>query len=594
MRRGNKIMKALRNITLGLFAGLLCASAFAQSGGTSLLENSRQLRVSPSGERPRSSMYSYLASDEGRAWMQVSGNPKSKALNQRFGEPSPAAVAHAQVRLRQMSSQPRPTGAPSAAQAGPCKTAPGVRFNLEPRVNAVLQNEPTADFILNGAGSGSDLVVQTANDARGNLPPGSAWDGSLSGYYVHTSSSVSTTMDCSVQFEGGLPSFNNTLGLGATSVVADAVHGAFFAADNRFLDGGAIFRAAAADFLNPAKCPNGTHSEAQAESCWMQTPPVQIASTFQEGIYPILAVDERTSGTGAGDVYVVGEGPSVFIVACTNLLKCSSMLTIDTDDNYNNPFVQVRPDGLITISYMQSISGQSFYNQTINFVTCTPGGAPNPPVCGKPTTVATVTALLLAGAEPQGTAAMGFSYTQHANRQESNGNFTTFLVYDDCTNLYTAPPPPNDPLTYCMATRVHMTFSTDNGQTWSTPVSVDNQDGFHFFPTITNDASTATVTIAHYSTEGDYFQHDIRVVLNQVLPGTTTPGSSKPVTTFTSNTNFAMGAAGFDLSMGAVARGTGVAGQSHLYLSFDSISVNGIYNGEPVPDGNNQIELITY
>jgi hypothetical protein len=46
--------------------------------------------------------------------------------------------------------------------------------------------------------------------------------------------------------------------------------------------------------------------------------------------------------------------------------------------------------------------------------------------------------------------------------------------------------------------------------------------------------------------------------------------------------------------MGAVARGTGVAGQSHLYVSFDSISVNGIYNGEPVPDGNNQIELISY
>jgi hypothetical protein len=587
-------MKALRNGILGIFAALLCASASAQSGGFSLQGNVGQLHVPPQAQHLRSSVYRYLASDEGRAWMQISGNPKSKALNLRFGEPSAAALAHAQVLLRQMSTQLRRAGAASAAQAGPCNASPGVRFNLEPRVNAVLQNEPTADFILNGAGTGADLIVQTANDARGNLPPGSAWDGSLSGYYVHTSPSVSTTVDCSVQFEGGLPSFNNTLGLGATSVVADPVRGAFFAADNRFLDGGAIFRAAAADLLNPAKCPNGTHTEAQAESCWMQTPPVQVAPTFQEGIYPILAVDERTSGTGAGDVYLVGEGPSVFIVACTNLLKCSSMQTIDTDDNYNNPFVQVRPDGLITISYMQSISGQSLFNQTIDFVTCTPAGAPNPPVCSKPTTVAMVTAILLGGAAPQGAPPIGFSYTQHTNRQESNGTFTTFLVYDDCTNLYTAPPPPNDPLTYCVASRVHMTFSTDNGQTWSTPVSVDNQDGFHFFPTITNDASTGTVTVAHYSTEGDYFQHDIRVVLNQVLPGTTTPSSSKPVTTFTSNTNFAMGAAGFDLSMGAVARGTGVAGQSHLYLSFDSISVNGIYNGEPVPDGNNQIELITY
>lgn len=586
-------MKALGNIILGLFAALLCASASAQSGGFSLVGNAGQLHVPPQAQHLRSSVYRYLASDEGRAWMQVSGNPKSKSLNQRFGEPSAAALAHAQVLLQQMTAQRQFKPEP-AIQSGRCNTSPGVRFNLEPRVNAVSQNDPTADFILNGAGTGADLIVQTANDARGNLPPGGDWDGSLSGYYVHTSTSVSGTVDCSVQFEGGLPSFNNTLGLGTTSVVADPVRGAFFAADNRFVDGGAIFRAAAADLLNPAKCPNGTHNEAQAESCWMQTPPVQIAPTFQEGIDPILAVDERTSGTGAGDVYLVGEGPSVFIVACTNLLKCSSMLTIDTDDNYNNPFVQVRPDGLITISYMQSVSGQSFYTQTIDFITCTPAGAPNPPVCGKPTTVATVTAVLLGGAEPQGVAPLGFSYTQHVNRQESNGNFTTFLVYDDCTNLYTAPPPPSDPLTYCVASRVHMTFSTDNGQTWSTPVSVDNQDGFHFFPTVTNDASTGTVTVAHYSTEGDYFQHDIRVVLNQVLPGTTTLGSSNPVTTFTSQTNFAMGGAGADLSMGAVARGTGVTGQSHLYLSFDSIAVNGIYNGEPVPDENNHIELISY
>jgi len=128
-------------------------------------------------------------------------------------------------------------------------------------------------------------------------------------------------------------------------------------------------------------------------------------------------------------------------------------------------------------------------------------------------------------------------------------------------------------------------------------VVVDNKDGFHYFPTITNDASTGTVSLVHYSTEGNYFQHEIRVVLNQVLPGTTTLGAAKPVTTFTSDTNAGSGGVtfvGFDLAMGAVARGTGNTGQSHLYLSFDSISVNGSYNGQPVPDANNQIQLITY
>jgi hypothetical protein len=583
-------MRTLRNCIVGLIGGLFCTIASGQTGELPLLRHFRQPRVPPSVQQASSSIYTYLESEEGRAWMQVSGNPKSKFLNQRFGEPSAAALERAQKLLAQTRSTPVQLEPEITARRATCNEKPGVRFNLEPRVNAVAQNQPTADFILNGAGSGADLIVQTANDARGNNPPSDKWDGSLSGYYVHTSS----TGDCSVQFEGGLPSFDNTLGLGTTSIVADSARGAFFAADNRFLDGGAIFRAASADLLNPAICANGTHTEAQAESCWMRTKPVQIDASFQGSINPVLAVDERRSGTGAGDVYLVGQGQSVFIVACTNRLQCGSMLTIDNDDNYNYPFVQVRSDGLITISYMQSISGESFYNQMVEFVTCKPAGAPNPPVCSKPVTVTTVTAALLGGAEPTGIAPIGFTYTQHANRSETDGGFTTFLVYDDCTNLYTAPPPPNDPPTYCLSTRVHMAFSSDNGQTWSKPVSVDNRDGFHFFPTITNDVSTKTVSIIHASTEGDYFEHEVRAVLNQILPGSTTLSPSKPVTTFTSNTNVAIGGAGFDLSMGAVARGTGVTGQSHLYLSFDSISVNGIYNGEPVPDGNNQIELIAF
>jgi hypothetical protein len=578
-------MKALRNSILGLLAGLLCAAASAQTGGFPLVGPSGQLHVPPQAQHERSSMYRYLASDEGRAWMQVSGNPKSKALNQRFGAPSPAALERARILLHQMNAQP--SQLEPAAKSVPCNGGSGARFNLEPRVNAVLQVTPTADFIVNGAGAGADLIVQTATDARGNLPPSGPWDGSLSGYYVHTSS----TADCSVQFEGGLPNFNNTIGLGTTSVVADSVRGAVFAADNRFVYGGAIFRAATADLLNPAKCPHGTHTAAQAESCWMQTKPVQIDPTYQNSINPILAVDERSSGTGAGDVYIVAEGQAMFIMACTNSLSnCSSMENIASSAGESYAFVQARPDGLITISYLLYTGG---FGETVNFVTCTPAGAPKPPVCGNPVTVTSVNSL--DAYAPLNTAPLSFSYTQHANRIESNGSFTTFLVYDACTNVYTAPPPPSDPPTYCVNTRVYVTFSTNNGQTWSKPVSVDNKDGFHIFPTITNDASTGTVSIVHLSTEGDYFAHEERVVLNQILPGSTALGSPKPVTSFTSNTNFAnLLAGGPDSYMGAVARGTGVAGQSHLYLSFNSIAVNGIYNREPVPEMNNTIKLLTY
>jgi hypothetical protein len=67
------------------------------------------------------------------------------------------------------------------------------------------------------------------------------------------------------------------------------------------------------------------------------------------------------------------------------------------------------------------------------------------------------------------------------------------------------------------------------------------------------------------------------------------------VTSFTSNANFAnILAGGLDLFMGAIARGTGISGQSHLYLSFNSIAVNGIYHREPVPEMNNTIKLLTY
>ena len=44
-------------------------------------------------------------------------------------------------------------------------------LNLEPRASAVPQNEGNADFLPNRIGAGEDLIVQAANDWRGNLKP---------------------------------------------------------------------------------------------------------------------------------------------------------------------------------------------------------------------------------------------------------------------------------------------------------------------------------------------------------------------------------------------------------------------------------------
>ena len=189
-------------------------------------------------------------------------------------------------------------------------------------------------------------------------------------------------------------------------------------------------------------------------------------------------------------------------------------------------------------------------------------------------------------------------YPKFANRQETNGEFTTFMVYDQCANPYSNPPLPDESNnTFCLNTEVNMTFSQNGGQTWTTPVSLTPKIGLHFFPSITNDASTGTVSIAYYSTEGDSLFRNTRVFLSQIAPGSTTPGPAKAVTMFTPIDDDPGNVAeigAFDYRMGAIARGTGTSGQSHLYLSFDSEKVNGTYNQGPLPELNNFIDLVRF
>lgn len=613
-------MKALKVGLIAVLCGFLSGGLVAQDRNvrptnTRSTAGSSELRVStlPTMSARGSATARFLASEEGRSFLQASGHPLSKYLNQAFGAPSPAALGAARAHLARQSSAPSQFETSSAPV--PCTGNTGARFNLEPRANAVPQQSEAADFILNGAGPGEDLVVQTANDWRGEFPS-SAWDNSVTGYYVHRAASS----DCSVQFEGGLPNFtsqgNEEFGLGDASVVADPTRGAFFMADVRFgsVAGIGLFRTSASNLLNPSACPDGTHQQAQAASCWMQTPPVLLNPVGQAffGAEIGLAVDERAtgSGTGAGDLYLVASafststqsGDTVFIVACTNTtLNCSPMVTLKVLGAF--PYVQVRSDGLVTISYLGSASFTST-PEPVLFVTCTPNGAPNPPTCGPPTTVTTIT-------NPIPTPSRGFlidplqgvdnfvisTYPKHANRREANGSFSTFLVYDDCKNPFTPPPPPQGSPTVCLNSEVNMTVSTDNGNTWSAPASVDSASGHHFFPAIAADQSTGTVNVVYYTTEGNRFHHDVRVFLNQIGPGSTTLGPPQQITKtlapMDTDPNL-LGTFLDDFHIGAIARGTGTTGQSHLYTSFDLTVVNGTYGTKPLPEKNNHISLNTF
>jgi hypothetical protein len=550
----------------------------------------------------------FLASGEGRGLLEATHHPLAQYISKAFGENADAPIPPPPALLRQLSSGSRVAGG-SAAGTAPCTGTAGARFNLEPRPSAVPQSEEMADFIPSGVAPGDDLIVQVADDFRGNIATDPNWDQSLSGYYVHRS----TTADCSVQFEGGLPSFQfegkTVMGIGDTVVAADPMRDAVFVADVRFGNaaGVGLFRASASTLLNTSLCPNGTQLQTQAASCWEVTPPALVfgeAVADVIGAQPRITVDERATGagTGAGDVYVVQSfgnttSSGVFIAACTNsALTCSPGAAIPgTDVNSNYPYVQVRSDGLITVSYIET-SGTTI-PETISFVTCTPAGAPHQPVCGTPTAVTTVN-------EPLGAFVQDIlenepvnlnisflqTYPKHADRQDSAGNFTTFLVYDDCKDVLN---PGNGGTQICVAAEVLMTFSTNNGTNWSTPASVDTAAGHHYFPAIATDASTGTTNLVYYTTEKDAFKHEVNVVLNQIAAGSTTVGAPQFLTgkldidDDPANQGFFL----FSTFIGAVARGNGTPGQSHLYTSFDSTAVNGNYNGKFIPESNNTIML---
>jgi hypothetical protein len=552
---------------------------------------------------PPSSGLRFLASEEGRSYLQAIGHPIAPYAIQVFGQPSKATVVPdawlQEFKAEQQSQAAEPTG------TTPCTGAAGVRFNLEPRANALPQNEASADFLLNRIGAGEDLIVQAANDWRGNLAPPAHWDQNVSGYYVHRKAG-----GCGVDFEGGLPTFsfqgNTEMGIGQTVVAADPARDAFFMADVRFSSTGGIglFRASASTLLSSTQCANGTHTLAQATSCWATATPPQLL--FPQPSFdvvadqPQIAVDERATGagTGAGDVYVVdaefsfdAQTTTVLLAPCTNSLNCGQpVLLSGSSIQTGSPYVKVRTDGLITVSYL---NGNPDGSDTLFFVTCTPGGAPNPPTCRTPVTVAQITNPLAGNIntlEPLlNINLLTETFPKHAHRTNSKGNFTTFLLYDDCLNPF------NPPL--CIDAQVLMTSSADNGQTWSTPVSVDTVAGHHFYPSITTDASTGIVNLAYYSTEGDKFNHEVQVWRNQILPGTTTVGTPQRVTTILDPIDsdpHDLGLLQSDVFMGAIARGNGVSGQSRLYTSFDSTTVRGSYEGRLNFELNNHISVFSY
>jgi hypothetical protein len=161
----------------------------------------------------------------------------------------------------------------------------------------------------------------------------------------------------------------------------------------------------------------------------------------------------------------------------------------------------------------------------IFFTACITATAPSAPVCGSPTAVAQVAHPLSPSinisAPMLNINLEDFNFPKHAHGKNAGDSFTTFLTYEDYRSPF-----PNGP---CLDAEVMMVASADNGNTWTTPASVDTTHGHHFFAAISADASTVVVNLSSMSAAGDKYSHEVEVWRNQIVPGATAVGTPQQV-----------------------------------------------------------------
>jgi hypothetical protein len=470
-------------------------------------------------------------------------------------------------------------------------TPNGNIFNLESTVNnlpsSALGTESIA-FLLNGSGNGNDLILGAASDPRKLVGPVTLSSFSSDAFYIGRDRS-----DCGASVDGGVPNIpltgppnKNEADSGGPAVAADPAHNALFLADTYFISDSVelgIVRASAADLLNTTNCPSSTLQSNASRSCFSTsgglTAPVGVFLLDQ----PTIAVDQRTSGVGSGDVYaatIVDNSNTdqpfmVGIFACTNAtLNCSSNFTLvgvtnDPQSDDQDPYVQVRSDGDVTLTYTDT--------EQVQFVTCTPQGAPTPPKCSAPVDVPQPT--FPSFGEPGETGNRFGSLVTHVNRREPDGSFTTFVVQQQC-DVFPA-------FDVCAKASVVVTFSTDEGETWSPLEKITDSPGQQFQPVMAIDESTQTINIAYYSTQNQGQPLQKQLFLAQILPGTTTAAAPHQLT----STFFA---GGIGLNIGIAAAGTGTAGQSRVYVHYNYTPVPFIFGTIGFPINTNTLTRFDY
>jgi hypothetical protein len=506
-------------------------------------------------------------------------------------DPSPESGKNASLTEPQLSLPVGEESDDAHSRCGPV----GTRFNLEgdagtaPAPFPAPQQEESLDAIAGAGIGGADLVVEGALDYRGAY---GAIGGSQFAYYVHRSG-----QNCAPQFEGGIPSVPDPfvpgallIGDGNGIVRRDAARGAFFLVDRQLSAATSsivVERTTVANLNSAAACPDGTHTDAQAHLCWptavVLKPQFQARSGLAED-KPHMAVDDRTSGAGAGNVYVTAKefspsnmaAPShIWLVACTNSLSsCSSPVFVSgSDQSPQLSHVAVRPDGIVTVSYISG--GLNISGSDIKIVTCTPATPPAEPSCGTPALVANETKSyqMLASQDFLAT-----TYPKHVHR--SNGtDIESFMVWERCaTNVFSYVESYQSGASrraICVKSEIVLSESI-NGGTWSTPQLIDDAKGDQFFAWIDADRTSGAVRIAYYTGENDYWSQRTQVKLATIDPGGTFPetiSKTKILTRYPDNPagDPLFGGIRFGDYIGVVSLG------NRVYVGYHAHYINGLF-----------------
>ena len=648
------MMRRWMLVLVMLIVGTLCSTAFqAQvdtTGSPPGLQPGRAVNPKPFDKfrAPVSGTVAFLFSDRAKALFRASNSPLARAVLKLAGEqPNMGVAPRAGASLGAgggvlPSYQPRQAGIPmgvapilGTVNSG-CGTSVGTRFNLEPTTGlgtlpdpiAMPQNEETIDALLSGGINSADLIVEGANDFRGFFGPDpfGALGGSLTGYYVHTSGT-----NCAPQFEGGAPSIpdpfggSDLFGAGDPVVAIDAARSTVFEADLRFNEDDSVIAVQRTTVLNlksTGVCPNGTHNtDAAARACWptgIAVNPLPTEGPEGSLLYfndkPHMTVDQRQTGTGAGNVYItatefdsfsfLGAGSRIWLISCTNDLSSCSSPTLISGSDLSTQFshVSVRPDGIVTVSYQNFVPGPTFDSLAadIRFVSCTPTAAPATPSCSPPVSIfppGTVETNILFGTDSLSSNHFRIAtYPKHDHR--TNGtNIETFMVWDRCdVNPFTVVPgfyicPKSD---IRMFESVNATGATGGAWTEVGP-PVDSAAKDQFFPWIKTDRASNTVNITYYTAEGDFYSHKVAVKLAQINPGGTAPESITGTTIMTGTDDPAADPFLANFGQDFFGDYIGVAAVSHrAYVGFTFNTSNGKYSGLFHAEQNNHVARFDY